>query len=82
MKRNPLLYIPTSNPLYPLQVTGNDRNNMEAAHFVFDWTYGIAWGAVIFLCAATVCFLVRLREEDNALPMKASADKPTVYYLP
>ncbi|XP_012946212.1 p53 apoptosis effector related to PMP-22 [Aplysia californica] len=72
--------------IYPVkftaEVTGNDDNKAETAQFVFDWTYGIAWGAVIFLVGATVFFFIRVRDEDNAQPMKVMADKPTVYYQP
>ena len=65
-----------------MQVTQNRENNQESLQFAFDWTYGVAWGAVIFLIGGAVFFFLRLRDEESAQRMKASADKPTVYYLP
>jgi len=72
--------------IYPVKFTSEVRDNtstrQETASFHFDWTYGVAWGAVIFLIGSAISFFLRLRDEEGAQLMKASADKPTIYYAP
>ncbi|CAG5119050.1 unnamed protein product [Candidula unifasciata] len=69
--------------IYPIMFTheirSNPDNKTETSTFSFAWTYGIACGTIFFVLGASVFFLIRLRDEDDAQPMKSSHEKPTFY---
>ncbi|KAK3767291.1 hypothetical protein RRG08_019119 [Elysia crispata] len=66
--------------MFTMEVKENKNFYTETSDFSFDWTYGIAWGAVIFLMCATIFFFVRVREENDAQPMKLVKENPLTYY--
>ena len=51
-------------PVMFMRAIDSYREEFNISHWYFSWSFGVAWGAVIFLAGAAVLLFVDRRRDD------------------